>query len=227
MKKSELKKVVRLIQGHLPSGWAAADLLVYRLPLNSVLRGVVFSSSLRGSPLIEISLFARPLYVPFEGLFVGPSRFVRRSRFSFSDNWPEEVVRESPDSVVKAIVRCCPTNLDEISTPLLLSRNIWSVFRKPGMQLDDLVVALSLARGGSITQAKVVLRKILNRRVSERDRVPGVVENAREAWDVIDNPSELQRLLDHWEEQTRSQFKEVGVRIPEADSRWQDPNKSC
>jgi hypothetical protein len=215
MKRRLLIKLIRdVVHPHFPE-LTHSDLILYAKPINSVLRGITFSTQLRHPDALAASVFARPLYVP-SAAPIGP--WFKRARRGLLDPRDVWYIQEFESDVIKRkLVRGIQRNmgiLPSVAEPRLFARNVIRKFGRANIYVEHHEIGLSFARCGELQKSRKHLQRILTMgptQYDKSDRIP----NARRIVDLIDAGKfeEVSSQLDSWQSETIAQIESFGFKM--------------
>lgn len=189
------------------SGFAFVKRVIYAVPLENVLCGLVFDSSGFSAQKFHPHAFVQPLYVPNEHLVLG---FGHR----FSSVWKFAVGREQDlaDRLIQNIREQFTPLVVSLRTPGLFAKNAskFSWFNKSNPHLAQ-AMAYSLAFSGEWKSATKWLRaveEIIQKSKPKQEWEVALAGECRRFQDLLaSDPEGARGQLAAWSEQTRSCLK--------------------
>jgi hypothetical protein len=207
MKGRDLQKFVERHLLPSLSGFAFGRRVIYAIPIEHVLCGLLFDSSGFSAETFYPHAFVQPLYVPSEHLVL-----------SFGDRlpgvWKFAVGREQElaDRLVQNIRKQFMPSVASLRTPELFAKNAsrFSWFRKSNPHLAQ-AMAYSLAFSGEWKAAAKWLRtveEIIQKSKMKYEWEVALAGECRRFQDLLaGDPEGAQRQLAAWSEQTRNCLK--------------------
>ncbi len=201
----------------LPSlpGFGVSRTILFRQPLNPVLRGFAFEDSGFDGTVVYVWVFVLPLYVPSKHLTftLGHRLENRKGLFERSGRW---VLADPPDdteinSMVKAMQTKGIPYLDRLDTPQDIVENLTMATKLFGNIFVEQAIAFSLAKLGKLDAARDKLES-LRRAVKPTDPWQHVASSAEQLVEAI-NQGRTEALLDQWTNESLHNLRLDAVKV--------------